>query len=64
MTLHQRSFWDAVMFGFTASVTLWPDLAPAEVAIVLTVLLGAALLELATQPSDGTEQISGQGARS
>ncbi len=41
-----RSFGDALMFGFTASVTLWSDLAPVALAMVLAVLLGAALAEL------------------
>ena len=46
MTALGSSFWDAVMFALTASVTLWVDLAPAAVAMVLAVLLGAALIEL------------------
>ena len=46
MIAHQRSFWDGFMFAFTASVTLWADLAPAAVATMLAVLLGAALVEL------------------
>jgi len=46
MTAFHSSFWDAVMFGFTASVTLWADLAPVATATVLAVLLGAALIEL------------------
>ncbi len=39
-------FLDGLMFGFTASVTLWADLAPAEVAMVLAVMFGAALITL------------------
>lgn len=42
----RRSFWDAVMFGFTASVTLWVDLAPAAVAMVLAAVFGLALITL------------------
>ena len=39
-------FWDGLMFGFTASVMLWADLAPVEVAMVLATVFGAALIEL------------------
>ena len=46
MTALRFSFWDGLMLGFTASVTLWVDLAPAAMAMVLAVLLGAALIEL------------------
>ena len=46
MSMHQRSFWDGLIFGFTASLTLWQDLPPIEVAIVMVVLFGAALVAL------------------
>jgi hypothetical protein len=42
----QRSFWDGLMFGFAASLTLWQDLSPVEVAVVLVVLFGAATVAL------------------
>jgi hypothetical protein len=46
MIARRCSFGDTLMFGFTASITLWADLAPAAVATLLAVLLGAALVEL------------------
>ncbi len=58
MTALRSSFWDAVMFGFTASVTLWPDLAPAAVAMVLAAVFGLALLTL------GPDQGSTAGVKS
>ncbi len=39
----RRHFWDGLMFGFTASLTLWADLPVVEVAMVMVVMLGAAL---------------------
>ncbi len=36
-------FWDGLMFGFTASLTLWADLPAVEVVVVMVVMLGAAL---------------------
>ncbi len=42
--MRQRSFWDGLMFGFTASLTLWQDLPAIEAALVIVVLFGAALV--------------------
>ena len=42
--IRQRSFWDGLMFGFTASLTLWQDLTAIEAALVIVVLFGAALI--------------------
>ena len=39
-------FWDGLLFGFSASLALWQDLTPKEVAIVLIVMFGAALVAL------------------
>jgi hypothetical protein len=39
-------FWDGFMFGFTASITLWADLTPAEVVMVLAAVFGLALTTL------------------
>ncbi len=36
-------FWDGLVFSFTASLTLWPDLPAVEVAVVMVVMLGAAV---------------------
>jgi hypothetical protein len=44
--MRQRPFWDGLMFGFTASLTLWQDLPAVDAAIVLVVLFGFALLVL------------------
>jgi hypothetical protein len=44
--MRQRSFWDGLMFGFTASLTLWQDLPPIQVAVVMVVMLGAAMVTL------------------
>jgi hypothetical protein len=38
-----RRFWDGLAFGFTASLTLWQDLPPIQVMVVLVVLFGAAI---------------------
>ena len=46
MSMHQRSFWDGLMFGFTASLTLWQDLPPIQVIVVMVVMFGAALVAL------------------
>ncbi len=48
-------FWDSLMFAFTASMTLWPDLAPTEVATVLAAIFGAALIELNPEQASDTE---------
>jgi hypothetical protein len=42
--MRQRAFWDGLMFGFTASLTLWQDLPTIEAALVIVVLFGAALV--------------------
>ena len=39
-------FWDGLLFGFSASLALWQDLTPTEVALVLIILFGAALVAL------------------
>ena len=44
--MRQRSFWDGLMFGFTASLTLWQDLPPIQVIVVMVVMVGAALVVL------------------
>jgi len=44
--MSDRSFWDGLMFGFTASLTLWQDLPPIQVIVVMVVMLGAALVVL------------------
>jgi len=44
--MRQRSFWDGLMFGFTASLTLWADLPPIQVAVVMVALFGTALVTL------------------
>ena len=44
--MRQRSFWDGLVFGFTASLTLWQDLPPLQVIAVMVVMLGAALVTL------------------
>ena len=44
--MRQRSFWDGLLFGFTASLTLWQDLPPIQVIVVMIVMLGAALVTL------------------
>jgi len=44
--MRQRSFWDGLMFGFTASLTLWADLPPVQVVVVLVALFGAAMVAL------------------
>ncbi len=44
-----RSFWDAVMLGFTASLMPWKDLPAGAVLIVLTSVIGAALVALVTE---------------
>ena len=41
-----RGFWDGMMFGFTASLTLWQDLPPIQVIVVMIVMLGAAMVVL------------------
>ena len=41
-----RQFWDGLMFGFTASLTLWQDLPPIQVILVMVVMLGAAMVTL------------------
>ena len=44
--MRQRSFWDGLLFGFTASLTLLADLPPIQVIVVMIVMLGAALVTL------------------
>jgi len=44
--IRQRAFWDGLLFGFTASLTLWQDLPPLQVIVVMVVMLGAALATL------------------
>ena len=44
--MRQRCFWDGLMFGFTASLTLWADLPPVQVAVVMVLMLGTALVTL------------------
>ena len=44
--MRQRSFWDGLLFGFTASLTLLADLPPIQVIVVMVVMLGAALVVL------------------
>ena len=41
-----RRFWDGLAFGFTASLTLWQDLPPIQVIVVIVVLFGAAIATL------------------
>ena len=43
---HSRSFWDGLLFGFSASLTLWQDLPASQAIIVLVVVFGAALVAL------------------
>ena len=44
--MRQRPFWDGLMFGFTASLTLWQDLPPIQVIVVMVVMFGAAIATL------------------
>jgi len=46
VAVKDRGFWDGLMFGFTASLTLWQDLPPIQVIVVMIVMLGAALVTL------------------
>jgi len=41
-----RGFWDGMIFGFTALLTLWQDLPPIQVIVVMIVMLGAAMVVL------------------
>ena len=41
-----RGFWDGLVFGFTASLTLWQDLPPIQVIVMMIVMLGAAMVVL------------------
>lgn len=41
-----RNFWDGLLFGFSASLTLWQDLPAVEVIVVLVVIFGAGLIAL------------------
>lgn len=43
------SFGDALMFAFTASLMLWPDLPAMTVMLVLAVLLGATMVTIAPE---------------
>ena len=44
--MKDRGFWDGLVFGFTASLTLWQDLPPIQVFVVMVVMLGAAMVTL------------------
>ena len=44
--MKDRGFWDGLLFGFTASLTLLADLPPIQVIVVMIVMLGAALVTL------------------
>ena len=44
--MKDRGFWDGLLFGFTASLTLLADLPPIQVMVVMDVMLGAALVVL------------------
>lgn len=44
MIKYQRSFSDAAMYGFAASLTLWQDLPAAAVILVLAAVFGAAMV--------------------
>ena len=44
--MKDRGFWDGLLFGFTVSLTLWQDLPPIQVIVVMIVMLGAALVTL------------------
>jgi hypothetical protein len=46
VAVKDRGFWDGLMFGFTASLTLWQDLPPIQVIVVMVVMVGAALVTL------------------
>ncbi len=46
MTRRKRGFWDGLVFGFSASLTLWQDLPPIQVIVVMVVMLGAAMVAL------------------
>jgi hypothetical protein len=46
MLKQPRSFWDGLLFGFSASLTLWQDLPPIQVIVVMVVMLGTAMLAL------------------
>ena len=46
VAVKDRGFWDGLMFGFTASLTLWQDLPPIQVMVVMAVLFGAAIATL------------------
>ena len=46
MRKQPRSFWDGLLFGFSASLTLWQDLPPIQVIVVMVVMLGAAFVAL------------------
>jgi len=41
-----RCFWDGLLFGFTVSLTLWQDLPPIQVIVMMIVMLGAAMVVL------------------
>jgi hypothetical protein len=42
-------FWDGLVFGFTASLTLWQDLPAVAVILVLATVLGAAMVMVASK---------------
>ena len=46
VAVKDRGFWDGLLFGFTASLTLWQDLPPIQVIVVMVLMLGAALVVL------------------
>ena len=49
--MRQRSFWDGLLFGFTASLTLWQDLPPVQVVAVMVIMIGAAMVTLSVSNS-------------
>jgi uncharacterized BrkB/YihY/UPF0761 family membrane protein len=38
-----RSFWDCLMFGLAASLTLWADLSMVEIAMLIVIVAGTML---------------------
>ncbi len=38
-----RSFWDCLMLGLAASLTLWPDLSTIEIAILIVIVASTTL---------------------
>ena len=44
--MRHRSFWDGLMFGFSASLMLWQDLPAIEAVVVILAMFGTALVTL------------------